>query len=216
MPALAGGVLVNAYHPRSGHFRLGKCVDQPQHSAAADWRTNDVSQPGSGPAGQGETDRRQGRAKPLGPLAVPSGQAGYLLDERTARALCDPTGEPADPQLEYDPSPRTRNISGKPQVRAMNLSGPRSATRARGACGGAPHINTHYRDVHVDRQHRDVRDRREQQLLQPEQDLIHSPELSAQPILSLLVLGQLPEASQGVQSSLTVHGSHNLSQNHNP
>lgn len=48
-----------------------------------------------------------------------------------------------------------------------------------------------------------VRDRREQQLLQPEQDLIHSPELSAQSLLPLLVLRQLSEMPQGVQPSLT-------------
>lgn len=87
MSALAGGVLVDADYSRSGHFRLGKCVYQPQDSAAADRRTDDVGQPGSGPAREGETDRRQGRAKPLGPLAVPSGQAGYLLDERPAPAI---------------------------------------------------------------------------------------------------------------------------------
>lgn len=33
--------------------------------------------------------------------------------------------------------------SGKPQVGAVTPGGPRSATRTRGACGGAPHINTH-------------------------------------------------------------------------
>lgn len=63
-------------------------------------------------------------------------------------------------------------------------------------------------------QHRDVRDRREQQLLQTEQNLIHSPELLAQPLLPLLVLRQLPEASQRAQSSLSVHGLDNLGQNH--
>lgn len=40
----------------------------------------------------------------------------------------------------------------------------------------------------------------------------HSPELSAHPLLPLLDSRQRPEAPQGVRSSLTVHGSHNLSQ----
>lgn len=53
----------------------------------------------------------------------------------------------------------------------------------------------------------------EQQLLQPEQDLFHSPELSAQSLFPLLVLRQLPGTPKRVQSPLTVHGSHNLSQN---
>lgn len=44
--ALAGGVLVDADHPRSGHLRLGKRVDQPQDGAAADRCTDDVGQPG--------------------------------------------------------------------------------------------------------------------------------------------------------------------------
>ena len=205
MAALSGGVLVDADHSRSGHFRLGKCVDQPQDGAAADRHPDDTGQAGAGPAHESQTDRGQGRAQALGPLAVPPGQAGYLLDERAASALGVPAGEAADSYLEYDASSRTRNISGKPQVGAVNPGGPRSATRTRGARGGAPHINTHYRDVHVYRQHRDVRDRREQQLLQPEQDLIHSPELSAMSLLPVLVLRQLPEVAEGVQLLLTVH-----------
>ncbi|MET7498049.1 hypothetical protein ABZV61_41815 [Streptomyces sp900116325] len=72
------------------------------------------------------------------------------------------SGRLADPQLEYDAASRTGNISGKPQVRAVNPAGPRSGPRAPGTWGGAPHINPHYRDVHVHRQHRDVVDRREQ------------------------------------------------------
>jgi len=211
--ALAGGVFVDSNHPWSGHFRLWKRVDQPQHGAATDRRTDDGGQAGAGPAREGETDRGQGRAQPFGPLAVPSGEARYLLDERATPALGVPAGEPANPQLEYDTSSRTRNISRKPQVGTVNPGRPRSTTRTRGTRGRAPHINTHYRDVHVYRQHRDVRDRREQQLIQPEQDLVHSNELSAQSLAPLLVLRQLPEVPQGVQSSLTVLGSHNLSQN---
>ncbi|MFE7331760.1 hypothetical protein ACFU8W_44095 [Streptomyces sp. NPDC057565] len=38
------------------------------------------------------------------------------------------------------------------------------------------HINTHYLDTHVYRQHRDVRHRREQQLLNPECNLFHGPD----------------------------------------
>lgn len=136
--ALAGGVLVDAEHARSGHFRFGKCVDQPQDRAAADRRTEYVGQAGAGPTREGETDRGQGRAEPLGPLAVPSGQAGYLLDERATSTLGVPAGEPADPQPEYDASSPARNISGKPNVGAVNPGGPRSTTRTRGARGGAP------------------------------------------------------------------------------
>ncbi|MFB7322079.1 hypothetical protein [Streptomyces sp. NPDC056190] len=37
-------------------------------------------------------------------------------------------------------------------------------------------VNAHYLDIHVHRKHRDVRDRREQQLLEPEHDLFHGPD----------------------------------------
>lgn len=75
----------------------------------------------AGPAREGKTDRGQGRPEPLGPLTVPPGQAGYLLDERATSALNVPAGEPADLKLENDASSRTWNISGKPQVGAVHL-----------------------------------------------------------------------------------------------
>jgi len=56
----------------------------------------------------------------IGPLAVPTGQAGYLLDEGSAGAVHISAGEAADAQLEHDSSSRTGHISGKPQVTAMN------------------------------------------------------------------------------------------------
>lgn len=68
--ALAGGVLVDADHPRRGHFRLGQRVDQAQDGAPAHGHAEDGSQPGAGPAGQGETDCGQGRTQPLGALAI--------------------------------------------------------------------------------------------------------------------------------------------------
>jgi hypothetical protein len=37
-------------------------------------------------------------------------------------------------------------------------------------------VEARHLDLHVHRQHRDVRDRREQQLLQPEHDLFHGPD----------------------------------------
>ncbi len=113
VPALAGGVLVDADRPRSGHFRLGKCVHQPQRSAAAGRRTNDVSQPGSDPARQGEADRRQGRAEPLDPPAVPPGRAGYLLGAGTLRSGRR-TGGPAAGVRPFAPhSEHQRETAGK-------------------------------------------------------------------------------------------------------
>ncbi len=138
----------------------------------------DGSQAGAGTAGQGKADCRQGGTQPLGALAIPAGQAGYLLHERLARALGAPAPKPPDPQLEYDASSGARDISEKPQVGAVNPGRPGSASRAGGTDRGALRVNAHHLDVHVHvhRQHRDVRDRREQQLLQPEHDLFHGPD----------------------------------------
>lgn len=179
--ALAGGVLVDADHPRRGHFRLGQRVDQAQDGAPAHGHAEDGSRPGAGPAGQGETDCGQGRTQPLGALAMPAGQAGYLLHEGSARAHGVPAPEPPNPELEYDASSGARYVGGKPQVGAVNPGRPGSAPRTGGAGRGAVRVNAHHLDIHVHRQHRDVRDRWEQQLLQPEHDLFHGPELSAQP-----------------------------------
>lgn len=178
--ALAGGVLVDADHTR-GHLRLGKGVDQAQDGAPADGDPEHGAQAGVGPARKGETDRGQRRAQPLGPLTMPTGQVGYLLDECAPCAPRVPTGEPAHPQPENNASSGARHISGEPQVGTMNPVRPDLARRASGTGRSAFRVEMHYRNAHVHRQHRDVRDRREQQLLQPEHDLFHGPELSSQP-----------------------------------
>lgn len=79
--AFAGGVFVDADHTRDGHLGLGKSVDQPEHGTAADGHSENAGYTGSGPAREGQTDRGQGRAQPLGPLPVPACHARYLLDE---------------------------------------------------------------------------------------------------------------------------------------
>lgn len=65
------------------------------------------------------------------------------------------------------------------QVGAMDPVRPDPTDRAR-ALSVAVRVDAHYLDIHVHRQHRDVCNRREQQLLQPEHDLFHGPEPSAQ------------------------------------
>jgi hypothetical protein len=72
-------------------------------------------------------------------------------------------------------------VTGMSQSAISRIWRPRPrtpGTRRRPWCMRA---NANYVEVHVCRQHRDVRDRREQPLLQPEHDLFHEPELSAQP-----------------------------------
>lgn len=211
--ALAGGVLVDADHPRRGDIGLGQRIDQPEHRAAADGQPENTGDAGTGPARKGQADRGQGGAQPLGPLTVPTCQAGYLLDEGTACAARVPAGEPTDPQLENNTSATARHISGEPQVGAMNPVRPDSADRAQGTVRDALRVNAHYLDVHVHRQHRDVRDRREQQLLQPARDLFHGPELSAQLPCPRTIFGRLRARLEGVRMSLKVATSQNLSQN---
>ena len=97
MATLAGGVLVDADQPRSGHLRLGKSFDQAQDSAAADGHPEGRDQASAGPASQGETDRDQSRPQPLGPLTVPAGQAGYLL-ARPGGPLWQARAHPRDRQ----------------------------------------------------------------------------------------------------------------------
>lgn len=164
------------------------------------------------PAREGQADRRQGRAQPFGPLTVPARQARYLLDEGTACAVRVFTGEPSDLQLKDNPSASARNISGKPQVGTMNPVRPPATDRACGAVGGALCVNAHYRDVHVYRQHRDGCDRREQQLLQPEQDLFHGPEHSAELRCPAIIFRRLHPQLEEAQQSLRVAASQKLSQ----
>lgn len=71
------------------------------------------------------------RVQPLGPLTVPTGQAGYLLDDGAAGAPRVPAGESADPQLKNNASSGDGQISGKPQVGTMNPVRPDPARRAR-------------------------------------------------------------------------------------
>lgn len=183
------GVLIDTDRPWRGYLRLRKRADQSEDSAPADGHPEDAGQAGAGPACQGEADRGQGGAKTLGPLAVSAGQAGYLLDEGTPSACDVLTGEPTDPQPEYNASSSTGRISGKPQVGAVNPAGPRPAPWAGGARRSALSVNAHYLDIHVHRHHRDVRDRREQQLLRRSAISSHGPELSAQPPCPRLVFG---------------------------
>lgn len=125
---------------------------------------------------QGKADCRQDGTQPFGALAVPAGETGYLLRERPTWALGVPAPEPPDPQLEYDASSGARDISEKPQVGAVNPGRADSASRAVSAGRGALRVKAHVLDIHVHRPHRDVRDRREQQLLQTEYNVFHGPD----------------------------------------
>ncbi len=159
--ALAGGVLVDADHPRCRHLRLGQRLDQPQDRTPADGHAEHGSQAGADSTDQGKADRGQGGTQPLGALAILAGQAGYLLHERPARALGIPAPEPPDPQLKYDASPGARDISEKPQVGAVNPGRADSASREGGASHRALCVDALSLDVDAHRQHRDVRIRRE-------------------------------------------------------
>jgi hypothetical protein len=93
---------------------------------------------------------------------------------RSVRRLC--LRVRPDSQLEYDASSGARDISEKPQAGALNPDRADSASRAGGAGRGALRVKAHILDIHVYRQHRDVRDRREQQRLQLEYNVFHGPD----------------------------------------
>lgn len=96
-----------------------------------------------------------------------------------------------------------REQRGKPQVGPPNATGPCPAPRTCGSRRGASRVDTCYLDVHTHRLHRDVRDRREQQLLQPELNLFHGPELSAQPSRARLIFGRLRAPPAGASLKVT-------------
>ncbi|MFB7337528.1 hypothetical protein ACFC00_38885 [Streptomyces adustus] len=106
---------MDADHPRPGHDRLEQRVDQAQDRAQADGHAEDGSPPGAGTARHDEADRSQGRTQPLGALAVPAGQARYLLHEDPARTHGVPAIEPPDPELEGDAPSGAWYVHGKPQ-----------------------------------------------------------------------------------------------------
>jgi hypothetical protein len=136
--------------------------------------------------------RRPGCPQALGPPAVPPGRPRHLLDKRPLSARRIRAEEPADPQAEHYPPPRAENIGGKPQVGAVNSPrmAPTAQTRRLGRRTAG--LDACRLVVHVHRQHRHVRDRREQQPLQPEQCLFHNAELSATLRLALIISRQFP------------------------
>lgn len=190
--ALARGVLIDADHSRGRCLRLGQRIEQSQDRAAADGHPEDACHPGAGPASERETNRRQRRAQPLGPPAVSPGQPRHLLDKGPPPARSIPAEEPADSQTEDNPSPCAGHIGGKPQVGAVYPARTSPPTRARGPGRRATSLDPYRLVVHVDRQHRHVCDRREQQLLQPEHCFFHGAELSATRAPSLIIFRQLP------------------------
>ncbi|WP_258054607.1 hypothetical protein [Streptomyces sp. Ru71] len=58
--ALAHRVLVDADHPRDLQLGFRESFDQPQAGVPADPCPEDIGQPGTGAAGQGEADLGQG------------------------------------------------------------------------------------------------------------------------------------------------------------
>lgn len=109
--------------------------------------------------------------------------------------------------------PATWHVSGIPHVGAVNPLRPAPAPNALGPGHRAPGLYQYRLIVHIDRHHRDIRDRREQQLLRPEHHLFHGPELSANPRSPRMILRQPHDGQWGLQPSLTVHASRKVSLN---
>ncbi|BCK66062.1 hypothetical protein Srufu_000150 [Streptomyces libani subsp. rufus] len=86
----------------------------------------------------------------------------------------------------------------------MHPARPDAAGRAYGPDSRAAGFNTYRLVVHVYRHHRDIRDRREQQLLQPEHHIFHESERSSPPNPGLIIFGQLPGDHGDCHLSLSV------------
>ncbi len=200
-------------HPRARRLPIGKFLDHPQHRAPAHRHPEHPGQPGPGPPGHRQADRGERRPQPLGPAAVAPGQSFDLLDERPPPARRAAAHEAPHPQAQPDPATPDRPVDGKPQVGAVCPGRPVPATRATMPRSRSPDLHVHRLDVHVDRQHRDTRDRRKQQPLQAGHPIVHGPALSATAARPPAIFRQPPEADSTARSSLAVCTPRKLSQN---
>lgn len=175
--------------------------------------TSSSSQEGVSSTSHGEADCGQDGTQSFGALAVPAGEAGYLLHERLTWALGVSAPESPDPQLEYDASSGARDISEKPQVGAVNSARADSASRAGGAGRGALRVKAHVLDFHVHRPHREVRDRREQRRLQLDYNVFHGPDCQPSGTDHHPFSGDFAYRPETLSPSLTVATARKLSQN---
>ncbi|CAM5249600.1 hypothetical protein SGRIM128S_08909 [Streptomyces griseomycini] len=175
--------------------------DQPQHGAAADGHSEDPGRPCTGPPCEREADRGRRPAQTLAPPTVRSDQPRHLLDERQPSARSVRAEEPADVQTDDHPPPRGRHIGWGPRAGAVHPVRPAPAARTLRADRRHAGLDAHRLVAHVRRQHRHVRDRREQQFLQPQRRLLHDAELSAAPRSPVVVPGRRPGGSSSRRAS---------------
>lgn len=175
--ALAHRVLIDADHPRDLWLGFREGVDQPQDRVPAHPRPEDIGQPGTGAAGQGEADLGH-RPHSFGPLAVPPGQARNLLDERPPHAGADFAREAPNAKSQHHPPPRHGKIGGKSQVGAVQPPRPAPAARAPSPGRPASDTDSDHLAIVLHGLHPDPRIRQEEQPFQSEQYVAHSPEPS--------------------------------------
>ncbi len=211
--SLAHRVLVDARYTRDRWLWFRESVDQPQDRVPADSRADDVGQPGTGAAGQGEADPGQHRPQSFGPLAVPPGQARDLLDERPPLAGDVFAREPPDTKSQHNPPPRHGEVRRKPQIRAMHPLGPATAARTPRPGRPASDTETDHFAIVLHRLHPDPQICQEEQLFQPEQYLAHSPEPSARTPQAPALSRRSREAHQRDHQSQGVATPQKLDQN---
>ncbi|GLX48718.1 hypothetical protein Shyhy01_16680 [Streptomyces hygroscopicus subsp. hygroscopicus] len=213
--ALPHRVLVDANHTRARWLGLWESVDQPQDRVPADSRSEDVGQPGTGAAGQGEADLSQHRPHSFGPLAVPPGQARGLLDERPPPAGDVFALEAPDTKSQHNPPPRHGEVRRKPQVGAVHPLGPATAAWTPCPCRSASDTESDHFAIVLHGLHPDPRIRQEEQLFQPEQYLAHSSEPSARTLQAPALSRRSREPHQRGQQSQGVATPQKLDQNQN-
>jgi hypothetical protein len=155
--------VVHANGARLGRCRVGQVHHPAQQRGAAGRDAHDLSEAGTGPAGQGQPDLTHRLAQPLGDPAVAAGQSRrHLLHERPPAACRGRAEEPTDPQGELRSAPGSRQVCRKPQVGAVNPLRPLDAVGADSASGHASGFNTYRLAVRMHGHDRDAGDRREQ------------------------------------------------------
>lgn len=190
-PGRSGGALRGGHPDRRArwgwHVRFRQRLDQPQLRAAAQGHPEDTGYPRACPTSQGEADHRQCRAQPLGPPTVPPGQSQHLLNERPPRARRSRAAPPGALQWAHAPG----TAGG-----AMNPARPAPANRTRRTARRTAGLDSSVSlFTSADTTH--VRDRRDEQLLQPDDSLFHGPELSTAACGLLRIRRQLMRSGTG-------------------
>ncbi|MDQ1013483.1 hypothetical protein QFZ43_000032 [Streptomyces afghaniensis] len=99
--AATHGEIVHTDRPGFRGGRIGHLHHAAQERSAAGGDPHELGEAGTGPAGQGQTDRAHRLPQPFGDPAVAASQPWHLLHERPSAACRGRAQEPAHPQREF-------------------------------------------------------------------------------------------------------------------